>query len=121
NCDVAAVEADDHVFAALDQAVIADTRALRRADKIDNAPGAAIGHVDDLLRRVGCATINHRTRTRFLRGIALAWIDVDDDGTVAAHRLVQGKTHQPKTAGANNHGRFARQRGNLFQGAVSRY
>ncbi len=34
------------------------------ADEIDHRPGTAIGHVDDLLRRVGGAAVDHRDCAR---------------------------------------------------------
>src|SRR5262245_47138407 len=77
--EIAAVQTDDHIFAALDETVVTYPRALRRADEIDDTPGPAIGHVDDLLRRIGGTAIDHRFRSCFLRGFPLDRIDVDDD------------------------------------------
>ena len=50
---------------------------------------------------------------------AFGGIDIDDDGAVTAHRLVQSEAHQPETAGADDHhGLFHEQRADLLQGAV---
>src|SRR6476661_4416373 len=45
-------------------------------------------------------------RTGPLRGLALARIDIDDDGALATHRLEQRQRHQPKTARAEDHDRL---------------
>ena len=68
------------------------------------------------LRCVSRAAVDHRCRARLLRGVTLDGIDVDDDSAVTAHGLVQGETHEPESAGANDHRRFAGQRRDFFQG-----
>ncbi len=106
--EVAAVQSDDDVFAALDQAVEADARARRRADQIDRRPGAGavFGQLHDLLHGVARATVDHRRGARALGGLALGRIDVDDDGRVPAHLLMQAETHQTEAAGADDHRRL---------------
>ena len=45
------------------------------------------------------------------------WVDIDYDRAVTAHCLVQGKTHESETAGANDHRRLGFQGRDLFQRA----
>src|SRR6516164_2064441 len=118
---VAAKEADNDVSAALDQAVIADTRALRRADEIDHRPGAALGEIDDLLRSVGRAAIDHVRSAGVFCRLALFRIDIDGDGRMSAHLPMQIKAHQAEAAGADDHRRLACERRYLFQGAECRH
>jgi len=47
-----------------------------------------------------------RARRLFSR-LALAGIDIDDDGALAAHRLEQRQRHQAEPAGAEDHDRVA--------------
>ena len=117
--EVAAVQSDDDVFAALDQAVEADTRARRRADQVDRRPGAGavFGQLHDLLHGVGRSPVDHRGRACALGGLALGRIDVDDDGRVPAHFLMQAETHQPEPAGADDHRRLILECRHLLQGA----
>src|SRR6185369_669716 len=109
------------VLTALDKAVVTDPCALRGTHKIDDAPGAAIRHIDDLLRRICGAAIDHSLRAGFLCGLALDRIDVDDDRAVPAHSLVQGKTHQSETAGADDDRRLGLERRNFFQRTEGRH
>src|SRR5262245_16518137 len=115
--EISAIKTDDDVFTALDQAVIANPRALRRSDEIDHAPGAAFGHINDLLQGIGSTTVNHRRSPCFLCRIALDWINIDYDRAVAAHCLMQGAAHEPETAGANDYRRLGVQSRDLFQRA----
>src|SRR5262249_54102673 len=118
---VAAEQADDDVFAAFDQAVVADARALRRADEIDHRPGATLGEIDDLLRGIGRAAIDDVRGAGLFRRFALGGIDIDDHGRMSAHLLMQGQTHQAETAGADDHGWLGLERRHFFQGPEGRH
>ena len=119
--EIAAIESDDDVFSAFDQTIETEARALRGADQVNDRPGAASRKIDDLLRGIGGTAVDHMRRAGFFRGFTLGRVDVDNDGRVPAHLLMQSKTHQAKAAGANNHSRLGSQGRHFFQRAESRH
>ena len=101
----AAEQADDHELAALGQAVEPELRGLGIADEIDHGADRLAGLFGELLQRVGRAAVDGRERAGLLGRLALARIDIDDDGALAAHRLQQRQRHQAEAAGAEDHDR----------------
>src|SRR4030081_2838685 len=67
---------------------------------------------------VGPLAIEGGERAGLLGRFALARIDIDDDGALAAHRLQQRQRHQAETAGAENDDRGIEAGLDLLQGAV---
>src|SRR6202158_5404490 len=59
-----------------------------------------------------------RERAGLLGGFALAGVDIDHDGALAAHRLQKRQRHQAKAAGADDDDRRLEVRLDLLQRAV---
>ncbi len=107
-----------HELAALGQAVEAELRGLGVADEIDHRADRAAGLLRQLLQRVGRAAVDGRERAGRLGGFALARIDIDHDGALAAHRLQERQRHQAEPAGAEDHDRGVEIGLDLLQRAV---
>src|ERR1700728_2777064 len=107
--DVAAKQADDNQPTALDQAIERKLNGARRPYQIDHRPGAALGGVDDLFRGVGGPAVDCRLGASLERRLALDRIDIDDNRSLAAHRLVQRQAHESKAAGADDNHRLIKQ------------
>ena len=72
------------------------------ADEIDHRADRPAGLFRELLQRIGRLAVDGGERTGRFRGFALARVDIDDDGALAAHRLQQRQRHQAETAGAED-------------------
>src|ERR1700683_84980 len=107
--NVAAEQADDNQFAALDQAIERKLHRARRADEIDHRPGATVGGIDDLFRGVGGPAVDCGLCAGLERGFAPDRVDIDDNRSLAAHRLVQRQAHEPEAAGADDDHRLIKQ------------
>ena len=76
-----------------------------------------MGEIDDLLRRIGRAAVDDVGGAGRFRRLALGRIDIDHDGRVPVHLLMQSQAHQAQAAGADDHGRLGLERRHFFQGA----